>query len=135
MPITKIVEERVRVPAVLPSSHIAIYRHTQAEGFSGADLAALLREAGLDVLRQLKNRESSSGTDVYAEEGERRRYCEYRFEALGCQFMSVRSFISPCQDRDAVISCTSKLTVRASRIQSMGRGCSLYSLVALFELK
>ena len=30
----------------------------KAEGFSGADLAALLREAGLDVLRRLKNNEA-----------------------------------------------------------------------------
>ena len=31
---------------------------SKAEGFSGADLAALLREAGLDVLRRLKNNEA-----------------------------------------------------------------------------
>ena len=30
----------------------------KVEGFSGADLAALLREAGLDVLRRLKNNEA-----------------------------------------------------------------------------
>lgn len=42
----------------------------QAEGFSGADLAALLREAGLDVLRQLKSREALDGKGVYTEEGE-----------------------------------------------------------------
>ena len=33
----------------------------KAEGFSGADLAALLREAGLDVLRRLKNNEAVEG--------------------------------------------------------------------------
>lgn len=44
-------------------------RGLQAEGFSGADLAALLREAGLDVLRQLKNREAVTGEGVYTEEG------------------------------------------------------------------
>lgn len=44
-------------------------RGLQAEGFSGADLAALLREAGLDVLRQLKNREAVTGKGVYTEEG------------------------------------------------------------------
>lgn len=41
----------------------------QADGFSGADLAALLREAGLDVLRQLKLREAVAGKAVYAEQG------------------------------------------------------------------
>lgn len=41
----------------------------QAQGFSGADLAALLREAGLDVLRQLKNREAVGGKGVYTEGG------------------------------------------------------------------
>ena len=33
----------------------------KAEGFSGADLAALLREARLDVLRRLKNNEAVEG--------------------------------------------------------------------------
>lgn len=42
----------------------------QADGFSGADLAALLREAGLDVLRQLKTRELIVGKGAYTEEGE-----------------------------------------------------------------
>lgn len=41
----------------------------QAEGFSGADLAALLREAGLDVLRQLKTRELIVGKGAYTEQG------------------------------------------------------------------
>lgn len=41
----------------------------QAEGFSGADLAALLREAGLDVLRQLKSREALAGKEVYTAKG------------------------------------------------------------------
>ncbi|CAN0356971.1 unnamed protein product [Ascophyllum nodosum] len=36
-------------------------RSRKAEGFSGADLAALLREAGLDVLRRLKNNEAVEG--------------------------------------------------------------------------
>lgn len=34
---------------------------TKAEGFSGADLAALLREAGLDVLRRLKSHDAEEG--------------------------------------------------------------------------
>ncbi|CAN0471531.1 unnamed protein product [Ascophyllum nodosum] len=38
-----------------------IGRSRKAEGFSGADLAALLREAGLDVLRRLKNNEAVEG--------------------------------------------------------------------------
>lgn len=42
----------------------------QAEGFSGADLASLVREAGLDVLRQLKTREMVVGKGAYTEEGE-----------------------------------------------------------------
>ncbi|CAN0408050.1 unnamed protein product [Ascophyllum nodosum] len=36
-------------------------RSRKAEGFSGVDLAALLREAGLDVLRRLKNNEAVEG--------------------------------------------------------------------------
>ncbi|CAM9655034.1 unnamed protein product, partial [Sphacelaria rigidula] len=47
----------------------AVGTSPKAEGFSGADLAALLREAGLDVLRQLKNREAVTGKGVYTEEG------------------------------------------------------------------
>lgn len=46
-----------------------MYADVKAEGFSGADLAALLREAGLDVLRQLKAREVVGGKGVYTEEG------------------------------------------------------------------
>lgn len=48
--------------------HITILQY-QAEGFSGADLSALLREAGLDVLRQLKSRETLAGKGVYTEQG------------------------------------------------------------------
>eukprot|EP00752_Nemacystus_decipiens_P002788 g2604.t1 len=47
----------------------AVGNSPKAEGFSGADLAALLREAGLDVLRQLKTRELVVGKDAYTEEG------------------------------------------------------------------
>lgn len=50
-----------------------IFVHAQAEGFSGADLAALLREAGLDVLRQLKTRELVVGKGAYTEQGESSR--------------------------------------------------------------
>ncbi|CAM9122040.1 unnamed protein product [Chrysoparadoxa australica] len=42
-----------------------IGRSPKADGFSGADLSALLREAGLDVLRKLKVREKAEGTGVY----------------------------------------------------------------------
>lgn len=54
----------------------------QAEGFSGADLAALLREAGLDVLRQLKTRELIVGKGAYTEQGKwsRRRDDRVNFE-------------------------------------------------------
>eukprot|EP00904_Undaria_pinnatifida_P002630 jgi/Undpi1/12368/HiC_scaffold_5.g02040.m1 len=47
----------------------AIGNSPKAEGFSGADLSALLREAGLDVLRQLKSRETLAGKGVYTEQG------------------------------------------------------------------
>ncbi|CAN0247079.1 unnamed protein product [Ectocarpus sp. 12 AP-2014] len=47
----------------------AIGHSPKAEGFSGADLAALLREAGLDVLRQLKSRELIVGKGAYTEKG------------------------------------------------------------------
>eukprot|EP00903_Cladosiphon_okamuranus_P010657 g10075.t1 len=47
----------------------AVGNSPKAEGFSGADLAALLREAGLDVLRQLKTRETVFGKGAYTEEG------------------------------------------------------------------
>lgn len=65
-------------PLVVPFNHVRVASCVprrcgfcaQAEGFSGADLAALLREAGLDVLRQLKSREALDGKGVYTEEGE-----------------------------------------------------------------
>ena len=41
----------------------------QADGYSGADLAALLREAGLDVLRELKSLEAVQGSRIYGERG------------------------------------------------------------------
>ncbi|CAM9898885.1 unnamed protein product [Ectocarpus sp. 4 AP-2014] len=47
----------------------AVGHSPKAEGFSGADLAALLREAGLDVLRQLKSRELIVGKGAYTEKG------------------------------------------------------------------
>ncbi|CBJ26144.1 conserved unknown protein [Ectocarpus siliculosus] len=47
----------------------AVGHNPKAEGFSGADLAALLREAGLDVLRQLKSRELIVGKGAYTEKG------------------------------------------------------------------
>eukprot|EP00638_Chattonella_subsalsa_P019317 CAMPEP_0117874916 /NCGR_PEP_ID=MMETSP0950-20121206/12631_1 /TAXON_ID=44440 /ORGANISM="Chattonella subsalsa, Strain CCMP2191" /LENGTH=804 /DNA_ID=CAMNT_0005728307 /DNA_START=294 /DNA_END=2708 /DNA_ORIENTATION=- len=45
----------------------AVGRDSRAEGFSGADLAALVREAGLDVLRRLHNRLGTAGTTVDAD--------------------------------------------------------------------
>ncbi|CAM9797965.1 unnamed protein product [Choristocarpus tenellus] len=47
----------------------AIGRNSKANGFSGADLAALLREAGLDVLRQLKSSQAIDDKNVYNEPG------------------------------------------------------------------
>ncbi|CAN0218710.1 unnamed protein product [Ectocarpus sp. 8 AP-2014] len=47
----------------------AVGHSPKVEGFSGADLAALLREAGLDVLRQLKSRELIVGKGAYTEKG------------------------------------------------------------------
>ncbi|CAM9463918.1 unnamed protein product [Pylaiella littoralis] len=47
----------------------AVGNSSKAEGFSGADLAALVREAGLDVLRQLKTRELIVGKGAYTEKG------------------------------------------------------------------
>lgn len=41
--------------------------HPKAEGYSGADLSALLREAGLDVLRRLREREVTEGAGVYTD--------------------------------------------------------------------
>ncbi|CAM9142566.1 unnamed protein product [Discosporangium mesarthrocarpum] len=46
-----------------------IGKSPKADGFSGADLAALLREAGLDVLRALKASEEKGGKGVYSEKG------------------------------------------------------------------
>ncbi|KAG5192059.1 putative ribosome biogenesis ATPase RIX7 [Tribonema minus] len=43
----------------------AVGSHPKAEGYSGADLSALLREAGVDVLRRLKAREAAEGVAVY----------------------------------------------------------------------
>lgn len=100
----------------------------QAEGFSGADLAALVREAGLDVLRQLKTRELIVGKGAYTEKGEssRRHDSLVKCKSLP-QICSYRTFF-----RDLVVGLIDSLCESGDGGQC---GCDLLFAVVRFPPK
>ena len=91
----------------------------KAEGFSGADLAALLREAGLDVLRRLKNNEAVE-----------RRGCTFFFFGGGGGY-EVYAYV--CMRTSGICACLSYWSQLSIDWASTGYGCqSLQTLCVVY---